>query len=59
MVCTHTSDTEIAFRQIEKALKGATEDDLHDLVEEIKSLYDRALHIQALSSEYISGSYLE
>lgn len=59
MVCTHTLDTEIAFNQIEMALKGSTQDDLNNLVEEIKTLYERALMIQKLSNEYSSGSYME
>lgn len=59
MVCTHTSSTELAFKQIEDALKGSTQDDLHNLVEEIKALYDQALMIQELHNEYVSGAYME
>lgn len=43
--------------QIENALKGATQDDLDNLVAEIKSLYEKALQIQVLNKEYESGSY--
>lgn len=58
MVCTHTVDTERAFKQIENALKGTTQDSLQNLIEEIKCLHKRALCIQNLYSEYTSGSYL-
>lgn len=59
MVCSHTSDTEKAFIQIENALKGSTQDDLNHLVNEIKSLYEQALLIQEIASEYNSGAYLD
>jgi hypothetical protein len=57
MVYTHTANTELSFMQIENALKGATQDDLDNLVAEIKSLYEKALEIQVLNKEYESGSY--
>lgn len=57
MVYSHTANTELSFMQIENALKGATQDDLDNLVAEIKSLYEKALEIQVLYKEYTSGSY--
>ena len=57
MVYTHTANTELSFRQIENALKGATQDDLKNLVREIKALYEKALTIQEIAMEYNSGSY--
>lgn len=57
MTFPHTPNTELSFQQIENALKGATQDDLPNLVKEIKELYDKALRIQELSGEFNSGSY--
>jgi hypothetical protein len=57
MVYSHTPNTELSFQQIENALKGATQDDLPNLVKEIKELYAKALLIQELSNEFNSGSY--
>lgn len=57
MPFSHTPNTELSFQQIENALKGATEDDLNYLVNEIKELYGKALLIQELSNEYSAGSY--
>jgi len=57
MVYSHTINTELSFKQIENALKGATQDDLNNLVGEIKVLYEKALEIQELYNEYNSGSY--
>lgn len=56
MVSTHTSSTQLAFLCIENALKGATDDQLSNLVLEIKSLYEKALEIQELTYEFNSGS---
>ena len=57
MVFQHTPNTELSFQQIENALKGATQDDLQNLVNEIRELYKKALLIQELSNEFMSGSY--
>jgi phosphoserine phosphatase len=57
MVYSHTDNTELAFKQIENALKGATQDDLNTLVNEIKELYQKALAIQELYNEFNSGFY--
>lgn len=57
MVYSHTLTTELAFKQIEIALKGSTHDDLDNLVKEIKELYDKALKIQKLTNEYNSGYF--
>jgi len=57
MVYSHTTKTQLAFQQIENALKGLTEDDLNNLVNEIKELHIKALVIQKLSNEYNSGFY--
>jgi hypothetical protein len=57
MIYSHTLMTELAFKQIEIALKGSTHDELNDLVGEIKELYQKALLIQQISNEYESGYY--
>lgn len=57
MVYPHTTATSCAFEQIENALKGATQDNLNNLVGEIKELYQKALFIQEIYNEYNSGSY--
>lgn len=57
MTYSHTTNTSLSFKQIESALKGATQDDLNNLVSEIKELYQKALAIQEVSNEYNSGSY--
>lgn len=57
MVFSHTPNTELSFQQIENALEGATQDDLNNLVKEIKELYEKALKIQELSLEYSTGFY--
>jgi hypothetical protein len=57
MVYSHTSQTELSFQQIENALKGATQDDLKNLVREIEALHKKALEIQALCKEFATGSY--
>lgn len=54
-----TTETENAFRHLKKALKGSTQDNFQHLVNEIKALYDQALIIQNLTSEYNSGVYFE
>lgn len=57
MTYTHTANTDLSFQQIENALKGATQDDLSNLVKEIELLYKKALFIQEVSNEFNSGSY--
>ena len=57
MVYSHTPNTELSFQQIENALKGATQDDLPNLVNEIRELYQKALLIQEVSGELNSGTY--
>lgn len=57
MVFQHTPNTELSFQQIENALEGATQDDLTNLVREIKELYEKALKIQEIANEYTSGFY--
>lgn len=57
MTYSHTVNTALSFQQIENALKGATQDDLNNLVNEIKELYEKALAIQEISNEYNSGFY--
>jgi len=57
MTYSHTVNTILAFQQIENAPKGATQDDLSNLVNEIKELYEKALAIQEISNEYNSGFY--
>jgi hypothetical protein len=57
MTYSHTVNTSLSFQQIENALKGATQDNLNNLVSEIKELYEKALIIQEINNEYNSGSY--
>jgi hypothetical protein len=57
MTYSHTVNTALSFQQIENSLKGATQDDLNNLVNEIKELYEKALAIQEISNEYNSGFY--
>lgn len=56
MISTHTASTQLAFICIEKALEGATDDDLKNLIDEIQSLYIKALAIQSVANELNSGS---
>lgn len=56
MISTHTASTQLAFICIEKALEGATNDDINSLIEEIQYLYIKGLAIQRLTNEFNSGS---
>jgi hypothetical protein len=52
-----TDGTIKALLRLELALTSPEQDDLNELVSEIKELYEKALTIQELKNEFNSGSY--
>lgn len=52
-----TSKTQESIDHIDAALMGKTEDDLGELVSKLKSLEEKALKIQKISAEQVSGNY--
>lgn len=58
MVYSHTPGTSLAFRQLENAIKGKTDDDLKNLIWELKILHDKAVEVESICEDIQSGSYL-
>lgn len=56
MLNNHSHQTREAFRRIEDALAGRTDDDLCCLMEELGSLYKRAQDIHNMRASLIDGS---
>lgn len=55
----YSLQTAAAFERLEDALKGKTEDDLHELIRDLEYLLYRAKEIQDISASMIDGSDYE
>lgn len=57
MIHNHTLQTAASFDRIEDALLGKTEDDLHELIEDLEYLLNKARNIHDMVARDNSGSY--
>lgn len=59
MIHQHSLQTAASFDRIDDALRGKTEDDLSELIEDLEFLLYKAKEIQNVAASMIDGSYDE
>lgn len=57
MIHQHTLQTAASFDRIEDALLGKTDDSLHELIEDLEYLLNKAKNIHDMVARDHSGSY--